>query len=881
MMRAWLGVALLAGSWLWGLDYFYAGNTVVWLLLLVLGTLALAHGAPCCWSSRRSLIVMALAAAAVWGMPWPYRAAPLWLLAGVALSLTGMPRASRLGHGAIVSGAVLLAQGVCLEVYAGFTARSHELPLVLVDLLGAAARVLGADVSIEAQSLAIRSQRQVHHLGATWELLLDPALLAFLVGGLVWLGLQVARQWPAQERLRAWGRAAGKLAVVMAVWLPLRAGLMVAVYVQRDLLSGVEAPLHIMNHCFSPWLLLGLLAVPVGLAWRWAGVPLVPPVVVTKNTRGEIAVEARQAAWHLPAAVGLVGLGAALAMVAVYWEPVGKPQAGRVMFVERHSTWEPSDRGYGTEVFGEDSGYNYSAIDDYSSRFFEMSRLKENEAIEGRRLALCDVLVIKTPTAAYTPAEIEAVVQFVQRGGGLLLVGEHTNFSKSSQYLNDIGRHFGFRFRNDLLFGLDSAYDQLYRSPAIPHPAVQHVDQMDFAVSCSVEPGWSLQRAAVRSTGLWNLPPDYNMDNYFPVPQQHAEMRYGAFVQVWATRCGAGRVIAFTDSTIFSNFSIFEPGKSELFLNMLAWLNHSGGTDNPRDLLWLAAAAALAGGLWLGRKAWAEQWSLGLATGLCAAVLAGQGVAAAHRWALPPPAQKRPMVRVVIDRTLSEVPLAKGGFIRGGGEGYGLLEQWIPRLGYFTSRQSGEEAFSGDVLVVICPSRSVPAGYRQRLERYVAEGGKLLVLDSPENLASTANSLLWPLGLSVDHERRWRGDLLLGDGLQAVSVDPACELWGGTTLARIGPHPVAVVAQHGKGTVTAVGFASLFNDRNMGLAWTVEPSVEQRQRYALLFAVLRSVVEGRPVSDLWSGASAAKTPAAGAPEDDGVAPRKKGPAAKK
>jgi len=62
---------------------------------------------------------------------------------------------------------------------------------------------------------------------------------------------------------------------------------------------------------------------------------------------------------------------------------------------------------------------------------------------------------------------------------------------------------------------------------------------------------------------------------------------------------------------------------------------------------------------------------------------------------------------------------------------------------------------------------------------------------------------------------------------------------------------VAVTARHGKGTIMALGFASLFSDRNLGMAWTVEPSAEQRQRYDLLFAVMRALVEGRNVSELW------------------------------
>ncbi len=138
-----------------------------------------------------------------------------------------------------------------------------------------------------------------------------------------------------------------------------------------------------------------------------------------------------------------------------------------------------------------------------------------------------------------------------------------------------------------------------------------------------------------------------------------------------------------------------------------------------------------------------------------------------------------------------------------------MLEQLIGRLGYYTIRLQGKDAFSGDALVVICPDRPVKASFREQLERYVAEGGKLLVFDSPENANSTANSLLWPFGLSLEHKQIWKGTLTMVDNWPGIEVSQACEVSGGKAVARLGERPVAAIAQYGKGTVMAVGFGSL------------------------------------------------------------------------
>ena len=90
------------------------------------------------------------------------------------------------------------------------------------------------------------------------------------------------------------------------------------------------------------------------------------------------------------------------------------------MVVERHSTWEPTTEPYGTKVYGEAGSYNYAAAYAYCQQYYEMSRLLEDEPINDATLAGCDVLMIKTPTARYSPEEIDAVVRFVEHGGSLL-----------------------------------------------------------------------------------------------------------------------------------------------------------------------------------------------------------------------------------------------------------------------------------------------------------------------------------------------------------------------------------------------------------------------------------------------------------------------------
>ncbi len=183
-----------------------------------------------------------------------------------------------------------------------------------------------------------------------------------------------------------------------------------------------------------------------------------------------------------------------------------------------------------------------------------------------------------------------------------------------------------------------------------------------------------------------------------------------------------------------------------------------------------------------------------------------------------------------------------GGFISGQEDGFGIFEMWILRLGYFNARRSGADVFTGDALVFAYPDKPVRDEFRQGLRDYVEGGGHVLVIDSPDNAKSTANSLLLPFDLSVAHSTRLAGLLAAPRGWPLVVTQPACEVKGGTALATVDSRPVGAFAQFGKGTVTVIGFGSTFSDRHMGIMADVEPKPDLRQVFDLEYALIRRVV---------------------------------------
>jgi len=924
-MLAWIGIALLSVSWLLGLGYYHPANWPAWSVAVVLGTFLLADWRGKLPPVRQSALAAVLILPPLVMAPWPYRAAMVLIFLG-ALARVLVPalapppairRANPAGNGtplallagllervsfaATLSGCILLAQALGMMVYATFTSRSHELPTPLPRLLGLMAKAVGIESAVHENTVAMFSMRKTHLLGATWELFLDPVTWSFLVGGTVAIAWRLWSSGPRKEAGTSalWPR---RLPVALAIfagavilWLPVRSGLYMGAYLHDVLRTKFEAPLESMRLFWSTWVHLLLMAGPVVLAWR-----LVP---VGKGVGPQPASAPDARPWHLPLACLLVAGAAASLSAAVLWDPVGERKEGRVVIEEYHppgdKQWERTDKPFDTEWYGKDSGYNYYCIYDYSTRFYKV--LRHEDLLNRKVLANCDVLIVKIPTRSYSKREVEVIEEFVREGGGLMLIGEHTDVFGSGAYLNSITRQFGFTFRYDCLFSVEKVWEQRFEPPLVPHPILRAMPGLDFATSCSIDPGTSSGRAVIRSWGLKNKMADYHADNFYPQTDDVAEMRYGAFVQLWAMRYGRGRIAAFTDSTIFSNFSAFEPGKKELWMGMIEWLNHRSPWLDPRRPLGALGVVLLGAGVWLARRL-EGSWLILVASGLVA--WSGQAVTinAAHRAGMPDPPPwvepARPIRMVTMDQSVSRPELPKGGFISGTEKpmGFGIFERWTLRLGYFTQRLD-KDVLQGDLVVFALPEGKVSSELQRDLLRYVAAGGKVLVIDAPEaeaeapaepgpepaaspespdqepprpRVKSTANDLLAPFNLSIEQGTPLVGPLSAFEGWPTLPVFPlssaklprSAVVTGGQPFAWVNDQPVGASVSYGNrgGSVTAVGFGWRFGNAQMGMTGDFDPYEEDVQKrvaektmedlrsvYEWQFGMLKAIVEGRPL----------------------------------
>src|SRR5438094_4089811 len=82
MIRFWLGLALLGGSWLFGLNYYHQADYLTFSILIIAGSLLMWGALGRLPNTAESIIAIFLLIPVVVLAPAPYKAIPILLIAG-------------------------------------------------------------------------------------------------------------------------------------------------------------------------------------------------------------------------------------------------------------------------------------------------------------------------------------------------------------------------------------------------------------------------------------------------------------------------------------------------------------------------------------------------------------------------------------------------------------------------------------------------------------------------------------------------------------------------------------------------------------------------------------------------------------------------------
>jgi hypothetical protein len=430
------------------------------------------------------------------------------------------------------------------------------------------------------------------------------------------------------------------------------------------------------------------------------------------------------------------------------------------------------------------------------------------------------VLVIKTPTSPFSADEVDAIVGFVREGGGLFLIGDHTNVFGTSTYLNPVAERFGMYFRYDATYSLATLGLSVFERPKrFAHPIVRFMPTYMFATSCTLYSPL-LSENVILGYGLRAMYLDYSETSYFPTKEEKLNYDFGMFVQAGGVKYGKGRVLGYTDSTCFSNFFMFIPGKPELALASVEWLNRANRWAWVNRVFLVAAFVGLVLLVVEARRSsGARFWSAVIAAGTLTVVVFGAFLdgSVANHCALPKP--RRPVPHVTFDQGHGNYALPVETLPVTNWQDYQTFYVWTQRLGLVPRNEMHlrDAVKDSHALIEIHPYKPFSIEEIDLIVDLVRRGGTLVVMDSPENPQSTARTLLGAFNISFENETAdsaavldERGDTL-GVVRKAYAVKDVVPLWkladGRITMGYV-PYE--------KGKVVVCGASYLFSSEIMG-----------------------------------------------------------------
>jgi hypothetical protein len=251
-------------------------------------------------------------------------------------------------------------------------------------------------------------------------------------------------------------------------------------------------------------------------------------------------------------------------------DPLAHEKNGKIAYDGYHHKLESA-------LFEDDSLVN-STLRYLRSVGYETSVL--DRVISSYSLEDVSVLIIETPEKKYSPEEIDHIRDFVARGGGLFILGDHTNLMDCYLNLNPILHNFGLHLNFDYSMLWEPHFSSLAGIDSTEETAgaTLHINRSDALIL------YALKYTTWADAGDWKAPDHAYMGDVIPEKNE----AYGLLPICASANYGKGRVIAIANSDSISGPSLIY--NYEFVGKVISYLNH--GNSFIRDF-WFRILLAL------------------------------------------------------------------------------------------------------------------------------------------------------------------------------------------------------------------------------------------------------------------------------------------------
>jgi hypothetical protein len=518
-----------------------------------------------------------------------------------------------------------------------------------------------------------------------------------------------------------------------------------------------------------------------------------------------------------------------------YYDP-GVKKSGRILVDEFHSYWENSNEKMDKEWYGKLSTYNSYSLFEWLNYTYYVDR-NIDSIITSDILKNYDILVVKCPTNSYSNEEINNIVKFVEDGGGLYLVGDHTNVFGMNFYLNQISERFGIIFKYDSTHDLTTGELSIYKTPELfPHPIVQYIPEFNYLSSCTLKVPLNSENVMI-GQGLTSIMGTYSTENFFRTSGfKEPDVEQGLFVQTTALKFGKGRVVAFSDSTCISNFCVFMENYPPFYLMTMEYLNRSNLYSYVNTLFIAMSILSFGIIIYLLRK---EKKTITVfmfvLIGLLSFSIATPFFSNLNleNYSLPEPRNDFTSICFVKDYSNAVISSRTSVMDVNHNIIFNNFFIWTQRLDFVPSITKDIDAAieKGDAIVIINPVKSFTNNDIIQIENYFKNGGNVLLLDSILNNKSTANELLKYFSMSIVKENESTLKII---GSNSTVFDE-----------KYADYMSIAVTAIEKGKFVVVVDSQNFSDARMGGSFT-EPNIRQREIYDAEFYIFEEIIFLKP-----------------------------------
>lgn len=239
--------------------------------------------------------------------------------------------------------------------------------------------------------------------------------------------------------------------------------------------------------------------------------------------------------------------------------------------------------GYTTELLIENTTnfFPSSSTNDHNItrylNFTDYTTVIKSEKITREILTHTDVFVIANLNISFSKDEHRLLWEFVQNGGSLLVIGDHTNVGGIQQPLNTLLSPVGIRYRFDAALPVDDTLKWLTSTKLLYHPLNEPFIspyQLQYGVGASLDVTYPAFPLIIGTTALSDTGNQSNSDiAYLGDYDYNKGEQLGDVILVAAAYYGQGKVLVFGDTSSFQNPAL--PFSISFLKSTFTWLTNT------------------------------------------------------------------------------------------------------------------------------------------------------------------------------------------------------------------------------------------------------------------------------------------------------------------